>query len=107
MDAVVARLAREDAEEAAAARRRRAAEHREMDAQRAAHAEAQRLQAAWERAEEDRCRFWTLKSQPHTLNPCACVMFPDCVRKAPAGLPGSAPTRRGAALLPLILNSQP
>ena len=54
VDAVVARLAREDAEEAEAARRRRAAEHREMDAQRAAHAEAQRLQAAWERAEEER-----------------------------------------------------
>ena len=57
VDAVVARLAREDAEEAAAAVRRRAAEQREMDAQRAAHAEAQRLQAAWERAEEERCSF--------------------------------------------------
>ena len=54
MDTVVAQLAREDAEEAAAARRRRDAEHLEMDAQRAAHAEARRLQAAWERAEEER-----------------------------------------------------
>ena len=60
VDAVVARLAREDADEAEAARRRREAERREMDAQRSAHVEVQRLQAAWQRAEEERCRIAAL-----------------------------------------------
>ena len=54
VDAVVARLEKEDRLEAEAARMRRTAMQSEMRAQRQAQADMHRVQAEWERAEDQR-----------------------------------------------------